>query len=141
VIFAVTGGRYTAERKPIQLTTHQLSTLKSFLLTHGVHKLVHGAAEGTDLDIDRALRVWIARGDVSLEIEPYPVRTSLDGPWPMAGKNRNGRMLDKSKAEGLIVMPGQGGTMDCMCKALDRGLRVWKWDGDADTGRLLEITR
>lgn len=68
------------------------------------------------------------------------MRSSLDGMWPMAGKNRNSRMLDRSKADALVVMPGQGGTMDWMTKALARELRVWKWEGTADEGRLVEIT-
>lgn len=57
-VLAVTGGRYTLGRgsAPIQLTAHQLTTLKSFLLTHQVRKLVHGAAIGTDTEIDRAVK-------------------------------------------------------------------------------------
>lgn len=89
-------------------------------------RLIHGACRGTDEFV--AARAQ-ARG---IEVNGYPVRHDLDGPWPAAGPRRNGRMLVTGRAKALAAFPGEKGTRSCIGIALDMGLPVYGYKGPAD---------
>lgn len=58
--------------------------------------VMHGAARGVDSWADEVARA------VGCRVEPVPVDTRIDGPWPAAGIRRNHRMLDRAaKAHAL----------------------------------------
>jgi hypothetical protein len=57
--------------------------------------------------------------------EPYPVDHAIDGQWPGAGPRRNARMLRSSKPDGVLALPGGGGTADMMRQAREASVKVW----------------
>jgi len=84
---------------------------------NGYRVLIHGAARGAD-------RLAAEVGErIGFEIEAYPVRRQLDGPWPAAGVKRNSRMLEESQPHICFAFPlaDSRGTWDMVnkCKAAD----------------------
>jgi hypothetical protein len=66
-------------------------TIREWLETapKGVINVVHGAARGADRIADE---VGLDLGFCTV---PFPVDTSIDGPWPAAGVVRNKRMVTR----------------------------------------------
>lgn len=92
-------------------------------------RIAHGNAIGADT----YSKEWaLSRG---LKHKPYTVS---DAEWRAnkkgAGKDRNIRMLETEKEQGLsaylISFPGAGGTSHCTQAALDRGWHVVQVDGE-----------
>lgn len=79
-VLVVTGSRHWVERRQVEL--HLAALPGRWLIVHG------DAAHGLDR----------MAGEVGRELGHFvrtcPVDTSVDGPWPTAGFNRNERMLD-----------------------------------------------
>src|SRR5688572_3397562 len=113
IIAAVTGGRRDAHGRTIILSDHQRRATYDLCLALDVSILIHGAAIGTDQDIARAI-TRLSSG--SILVIPFPVDPVLDGPWPAAGYRRNRRMLEWSKAEVVIALPGGKGTAGCVAE-------------------------
>lgn len=71
--------------------------------------LIHGACSrrvnGVEVSAD-ALAAGVAFRRGGIRLEPYPVRPSVDGPWPAAGPRRNERMLAEGEPDrGLAFGP------------------------------------
>lgn len=159
MIIAITGGRRTPITPEgvggfvLVPSIHQLRCFWDLCLSLPLTELVHGRALGTD----RAVAAYVenrGRGwdtiklnaiysslkrlplpdPISPIITAYPVDIRVDGPWPLAGHNRNRRMLTTSGAQGVIAFPGGGGTEHCVRCALGMGLQVWRWEGDREQG-------
>lgn len=64
--------------------------------------------------------------DGGIKFERFPVRHSLDGPWPAAGPRRNGRMVSSGYfSGGTAFWSGKrkgSGTLDCMAQATELGI-------------------
>lgn len=130
MILAITGGRYIPNtRRVLHPTFYQLESFLALLDRLSATHLLHGAAIGTDQDV----AAYIARYAASIVIVPFPVDTSIDGPWPRAGNHRNRRMLIDGRAHTLTAFPGGSGTRNCVSEALAMGLVVWEWSEDKRT--------
>ena len=83
--------------------------------------VIHGACHlgGADSLADE----WA--NDNKILREPYPVNHALDGPWPACGPRRNQRMLETSRPDMVLALPGQRGTEDMVRRAHAAGLTVW----------------
>ena len=81
----------------------------------GIARLIHGACSVGHGGADMLADVWAkSRG---VPIQAFPVDHALDGPWPGAGPNRNGRMLREGKPDGAVGFPGGNGTRSMMWQA------------------------
>jgi hypothetical protein len=96
--------------------------------------LMHGAARGVDSWADEVGHA------VGCRVEPVPVDTRIDGPWPAAGIRRNHRMLDRARKAldlgwevGVICFWDRKshGTRDAIDYAARLGLEsdIWTPDG------------
>lgn len=133
MIVAITGGRYDHDHRPRTPTAQQFSEFDRLLDIIAPIRLIHGNAIGTD----RAVADWIFRyrpyPKLPRSVVPFPVDTSIDGPWPCAGNHRNRRMLIDGRAHTLIAFPGNSGTRNCISEALAVWLAVWEWSEDRQT--------
>lgn len=86
------------------------------------HHWCHGAARGADAMAAKILHEF---GEV---VRGYPVRHSLDGPWPAAGHRRNERMFNDFKPDLVIAfpLPQSRGTVGMMDYAEKKGCTVHK---------------
>jgi hypothetical protein len=94
----------------------------------------HGGARGADKIADAVAR------KLGIEVIPFPVDVGIDGPWPMAGRNRNERMLRAALADGVDVVLvfkddfnwrlDKGGTEHMVKIALAAGIPCEFWSHD-----------
>lgn len=98
-----------------------LTTISIWLDHFKLLRVVHGAAKGADR------LAGLAAVPLGYNVEVYPVGT-VDGPWPMAGHNRNYRMVEANKERAAVglafVLPDtkerktpldiSGGTFNCI---------------------------
>lgn len=80
--------------------------------------VIHGAARGADT------MAGLIAEQAGIPVERYPVDNAIDGPWPAAGMNRNRRMLEASKPDVVLAMPGGRGTAGMVRIARAAGVRV-----------------
>jgi len=145
LIVVVSGGRYDRLHEPIVLTSHQLTCFNRLvhhlLWKHGSDDLIirHGAAIGTDQEIDRYIK-W-TRASVSdvgsIEVQQFPV-LSTDGRTKISPKIRNIRMIRNTKPlpDYLIVFPGNTGTAHAVSVAMRKpSILIYKWSGSTYHGR------
>jgi hypothetical protein len=112
----VTGGLYYRDR------TEVFDTLDEIHAEQGIGVIIHDAAQ--------ALKGagWLAEEWADLRgvgVERYPVARRMDGPWPQAHVNRNTRMLDEAKPDGVVSFPGEMPHDDAATQAALAGLVVW----------------
>jgi hypothetical protein len=109
----ITGSRHWRDEKKIRERLARLP--EDTIITHGA------ARKGAD-DIADGLCY-----ELGFEVDPCPVNTKVDGPWPGAGHKRNARMLDKHRP-GLVIAFRSGGksngTDNCIKEAKKRGIEV-----------------
>lgn len=120
IVLAITGSRKRCPGEPEMVAFGRLwRQLKP-------SRLIDGDCAGTDKFVAARAK---ARG---IDVQDYPVRHELDGPWPAAGPKRNGRMLVTGRAGALAAFPGEKGTRSCIGIALDMGLPVYGYKSAAE---------
>lgn len=119
MIASITGGRFH-EPSP-ECLSQFLSLLSDIHCTH----LNHGASGSVDWGVSTVVRYYLPH----INVRPWPVDTSIDGPWPAAGNRRNARMLIESRSEVLFKFPGNSGTKDCYSRAKRLGLGIYVNNG------------
>lgn len=107
----VCGGRDFVDRGKLNMALDRIHA------TRRIDVLIHGAYRGADTLADE----WAARNGIKRE--PYPADWNLG---PAAGPQRNQRMIDEGKPDGVLAMPGQRGTADMIRRAASAGIRVWR---------------
>lgn len=103
---AVTGSRHGA---PAGLVREVLSGLDP-----RPSVIIHGGCTGVDAEVDAVPR------EMGIVVEDYPADWKLHR--RMAGRIRNEKMAQESKAEILLVFPGGAGTTDCAARFQERGI-------------------
>lgn len=138
MILAITGGRYHPQTGEVLIPPPvQVFALFFLIQALGVSVIVNGRAKGTDQYISQRVRETFNGSSPDrpyVRVDDYPVLTSIDGPWPRAGHNRNRRMLEDSRADALSAFPGGGGTADCVSIGMAMGLLAFEWQGDDGGG-------
>ena len=112
----VCGGRHYADADRV------FAVLSRVHAERGIVLLAHGACPvgrgGADMLADEWAKIW------NVAVQQFPVDHAVDGPWPVAGPNRNARMLHNAKPDGVIAFPGDRGTADMTRRARDAGVPV-----------------
>lgn len=140
MIAAITGGRRDERGNVLTPSPRQMERFFTLLARLSPSELRHGNAIGTDRYV--AYFTLLQPSLIAVNVVAYPVKAEMDGPWPLAGHNRNYRMLHTHPyAEVLIAFPGGGGTANCVEVGLRMGIEVWQWEGDREKGEFREITR
>lgn len=112
----VTGGRDFTDRDAVW------GALDRRHARGGIVALAHGGASG----VDRLADMWARNRGVP--VEPFPADWRIRG--KAAGPERNRRMLDTFKPDGVIAFPGGRGTADCCRAADERAIPVWRPPAD-----------
>lgn len=156
MIVIVTGGRNFAAANVVNAALDELHNKAEYEVRtdagvevrKGLALLAHGAC-GVDGDnaawllsahkkmtgADALADAWARTRGV--HINHYPVKVSVDGPWPAAGPRRNKRMLLDLQARAapasplVVAFDGGKGTEACVNAALALHLNVWRVRGDA----------
>jgi hypothetical protein len=79
--------------------------------------LIHGDAPGAD----RLADAWAQ--EHAVRRAPFPANWAEFG--PSAGPERNQRMIDVGKPDGVVAFPGGVGTADMVRRAEAAGIKVW----------------
>ena len=95
-------------------------TIRGALLPLQEDELCHGDARGADKIAGRIAE------ELGWKVTPFPVDTSIDGPWPAAGHHRNRRMFDAFKPDLVLAfpLPQSRGTVGMVDYATSKGCIV-----------------
>lgn len=110
----VCGGR---DYRNVSAVRHSLDVLHA---KRGITLIIEGGATGAD----QLAREWAQRRGIP--------GLTFEADWSIgkrAGPQRNQRMVDEGKPDGVVAFPGGRGTADMIRRAEAAGLKVWRTGG------------
>jgi hypothetical protein len=111
----VTGGRDYTDRQTLY------RTLAAIDADHGISVIIEGCAEGAD----RLAAAWARDNEIGLR--HFPAQWREGGVYnPLAGKQRNQRMLHEGRPDLVVAFPGGQGTAHMVDIARRAGVPI-RW--------------